>query len=116
MKQSDWLRSLSERPCFLHPARSETQLPAVNCNCPLWFSRQKLRSETIFKRKIASSPKDFILSTMYTRIDNILIEMQQKVGKLFDMYKTYVEKTIYFLNAHVFGHLKSKKLQLKQIL
>ena len=53
---------------------------------------------------------------MYTRIDNILIEMQLKVGKLFDMYKTYVEKTIYFLNAHVLGHLKSKKLQLKQIL
>jgi hypothetical protein len=51
MKQSDWLRSLSERAGFLHPARSETQLPAVKCNCPLWFSRQKLRSETIFKRK-----------------------------------------------------------------
>jgi hypothetical protein len=66
----------------------------VKCNCLLWFSRQKPRSETIFKRKksiknvwkhsltivrkrkwIASSTKDFILSTMFTRIDNILIEM-----------------------------------------
>ena len=99
MKQSDWLRSLSERAGFLHPARSET-LPAVKCNCPLWFSRQKPRSETIFKRKnqpktfekrslaivrirksTVSSPKDFILSTMYTRIGNILIEMRLKVGK-----------------------------------
>jgi hypothetical protein len=53
---------------------------------------------------------------MYTRIDNILREMRLKVGKLFDMYKTYAEKTIYFLNAHVFGHLKAKKLHLKQIL
>jgi hypothetical protein len=51
MKQSDWLRSLSERAGFLHPARSETQLPAVKCNCPLWFSLQNIRSETIFKRK-----------------------------------------------------------------
>jgi hypothetical protein len=51
MKQSDWLKSLSERAGFLHPARSETQLPAVKCNCPLSFSRQKLRSETIFKRE-----------------------------------------------------------------
>jgi hypothetical protein len=33
---------------------------------------------------------------MFTRIDNILIKMRLKVGKLFDMYKTYVyvEKTI----------------------
>ena len=31
IKQSDWLRSLSERADFLHPARSETQLPAVKC-------------------------------------------------------------------------------------
>ena len=57
---------------------------------------------------------------MFTRIDNILIKMRLKVGKLFDMYKTYVEETmygsIYFLNAHVFGHLKAKNLQLKQIL
>jgi hypothetical protein len=68
MKQSDWLRSLSERAGFLHPARSETQLPAL-----------------VF------APKT-------------------------EEYKTYVEKTIYFLNAHVFGHLKAKKLQLKQIL
>jgi hypothetical protein len=51
MKQSDWLWILSERAGFFHPARSVTQLPAVKCNCPLWFSRQKLRSETIFKRK-----------------------------------------------------------------
>jgi hypothetical protein len=51
MKQSDWLRSLSERAGFFHPARSETQLPAVKCNCPLWFLRQKPRNETIFKRK-----------------------------------------------------------------
>jgi hypothetical protein len=58
----------------------------------------------------------FILTTMFTRIDDILIKIRLKVGKLFDMYKTYVEKTIYFLNAHVFGHLKAKKLQLKQIL
>jgi hypothetical protein len=65
---------------------------------------------------IVSSPKGFVLSTMYTKIDNILIEMRLKVGKLFDMYKTYAKKTIYFLNAHVFGHLKAKKLQLKQIL
>jgi hypothetical protein len=98
------------------------QLPALG------FAR-KPRSETIFKRKnlpktfekhsltivriqkwIASSPKDFILSTMFTRIDNILIEMRLKLGKLFDMYKTYVEKTMYFLNAHVFGHLKAKKI------
>jgi hypothetical protein len=50
-EQSDWLRSLSERAGLLHPARSETQLPAVKCNCLLWFSRQKPRSETIFKRK-----------------------------------------------------------------
>jgi hypothetical protein len=57
MKQSDWLRSLSERAGFLHPARSETQLPAVKCNCPLWFSQQKPRSETIFKRK--NQPKTF---------------------------------------------------------
>jgi hypothetical protein len=57
MKQSDWLRSLSERAGFLHSARSETQLPAVKCNCPLWFSRQKPRSETIFKRK--NLPKTF---------------------------------------------------------
>jgi hypothetical protein len=48
---------------------------------------------------------------MYTRIDNILREMRLKVWKLFDMYKTYAEKTTYFLNAHVFGHLKAKKLQ-----
>jgi hypothetical protein len=41
MKQSEWLRSLSERAGFLHPARSETQLPAVKCNCPLWFSGGK---------------------------------------------------------------------------
>ena len=27
MKQSDWLRSLSERAGFLHPARSETHCP-----------------------------------------------------------------------------------------
>ena len=47
---------------------------------------------------------------MFTRIDNILIEMRLKVGKLFDMYKTYAEKTIYFLNAYVFGHLKAKKI------
>jgi hypothetical protein len=111
---------------------------------PLWNAtarcegnnvREKLRSETIFKRNnlpktiekhsltivrirkwIVSSPKDVILSTMFTRIDNILIKMRLKVGKLFDMYKTYVEKTIYFLNAHIFGHLRAKKLQLKQIL
>jgi hypothetical protein len=57
MKKSDWLRSLSERAGFLHPARSETQLPAVKCNCPLWFSRQKLRSGTILKRK--NLPKTF---------------------------------------------------------
>ena len=57
MKQSDWLRSLSERAGFSHPARSETQLPAVKCNCPLWFSRQKMRSETIFRRK--NLPKTF---------------------------------------------------------
>ena len=57
MKQSDWLRNLSERAGFLHPARSETQLPAVKCNCPLWFSRHKLRSETIIKRK--NLPKTF---------------------------------------------------------
>jgi hypothetical protein len=62
---------------------------------------------------IVSSPKDFILSTMYTKIDNILREMRLKVGKLFDMYKTYAKKTIYFLNAHVFGHFKAKKLHLK---
>jgi hypothetical protein len=49
MRQSDWPRSLSERVGFLHPVRSETQLAAVECNCPLWFSRQKPRSETIFK-------------------------------------------------------------------
>jgi hypothetical protein len=53
---------------------------------------------------------------MYTRIVNILREMRLKVGKLFDMYKTYAKKTIYFLNAHVFGHFNAKKLQLKQIL
>jgi hypothetical protein len=29
MKQIDWLRGLSERVGILHPARSETQLPAV---------------------------------------------------------------------------------------
>jgi hypothetical protein len=29
MKQSDWLKSLSERAGFLHPARSEMQLPAL---------------------------------------------------------------------------------------
>jgi hypothetical protein len=29
MKQSDWLRSLSERAGFLHPA-------ALKRNCPLW--------------------------------------------------------------------------------
>jgi hypothetical protein len=29
---------------------------------------------------------------MFTRIDNILIEMRLKVGKLFDMYKIYAEK------------------------
>jgi hypothetical protein len=63
-----------------------------------------------------SSPKDFILSTMFTKIDNILREMRLKVGKLFDMYKTYAKKTRFFLKAHVFGHLKAKKLQLKQIL
>jgi hypothetical protein len=57
MKQSDWLKSLLERAVFLHPARSETQLPAVKCNCPLWFSRQKMRNETIFKRK--KLPKTF---------------------------------------------------------
>jgi hypothetical protein len=28
MKQSDWLRSISEPAVFLHPARSETQLHA----------------------------------------------------------------------------------------
>jgi hypothetical protein len=28
MKQSDWLRSLSERAGFLHPARSETHATA----------------------------------------------------------------------------------------
>jgi hypothetical protein len=65
---------------------------------------------------IVSSSKGFVLSTMYTKIDNSLIEMRLKVGKLFDMYKTYAKKTIYLLNAHVFGHLKAKKLQLKQIL
>jgi hypothetical protein len=77
-----------------------------------------MRSETIFKRKnlpktfekhsltivrirkwIASSPKGFILSTMFTRIDNILIKMRQKVGS----YLTCI-------------NLKAKKLQLKQIL
>jgi hypothetical protein len=57
MKQSDWLRSLSERAGFLHPSRSETQLPVVKCNCPLWFSRQKMRSETIYKRQ--NLPKTF---------------------------------------------------------
>jgi hypothetical protein len=50
MKQSDWLRSLSERAgVFL-----------LDC----------------------IKPKDLvILSTMYTRIDNILREMRLKVGK-----------------------------------
>ena len=57
MKQSDWLWSLSERAGFLNPARSETQLPALKCNWPLGFSHQKLRSETIFKRK--NLPKTF---------------------------------------------------------
>jgi hypothetical protein len=97
MKQSDWLRSLSERAGFLHPARFETQLPAVKCNCPLWFSRQKMRSETIFKRnklpktlekrrltigryenKFHQALKTYILSTMYTRINNILRKMRLK--------------------------------------
>ena len=45
---------------------------------------------------------------MYTRIYNILREMRLKFRKLFDMYKTYAWKTIYFLNDHVFGHLKVK--------
>jgi hypothetical protein len=40
IKQSDWLRSLSERAGFLYSARSEMQLPTVKCNCPLRFSRQ----------------------------------------------------------------------------
>jgi hypothetical protein len=55
---------------------------------------------------------------MFTRIDNILIKMRQKVGSYLTCIKliAYVEKTIYFLNAHVFGYLKAKKLQLKQIL
>jgi hypothetical protein len=34
---------------FFASARSETQLPAVKCTCPLWFSRQKPKSESIFK-------------------------------------------------------------------
>jgi hypothetical protein len=34
MKQSDWLRSLSERAGFLHPARSETQLPRCEMQLP----------------------------------------------------------------------------------
>ena len=66
---------------------------------------------------------------MYTRIDNILIEMRLKVGKLFDMYKTYVRRenyiffkcsSIFYLNAHekiiartdivkeMFSHLKER--------
>jgi hypothetical protein len=55
---------------------------------------------------------------MFTRIDNILIEMRLKVGKLFDMYKTNVEKTIFFKCSSFSKcfHLKAKKLQLKQIL
>jgi hypothetical protein len=59
MKQSDWLRSLSKRAGFLHPARSETQLHA-RCEMQLpalVFRRQKIRSETIFKRK--KLPKTF---------------------------------------------------------
>jgi hypothetical protein len=40
-----------------------------------------------------------------------LIEMRLKVGKLFDMYKTYVEKTIYFLNAYAcIRPLRSEKI------
>jgi hypothetical protein len=50
---------------------------------------------------------------MYTKIDNILREVRLKVGKLFDMYKTYAEKSIYFLNAHVFGHFKAKNYSLR---
>jgi hypothetical protein len=47
MKQSDWLRSLSERAGFLLSG-----LLSNACNCPLCrFSRQKLRSETIFNLK-----------------------------------------------------------------
>jgi hypothetical protein len=47
---------------------------------------------------------------MFTRIDKILIEMRRKVGKLFDMYKTYVEKTIYFFKCSWVRPLKSEKI------
>jgi hypothetical protein len=103
---------------------------------PLWFLQKKMRSETIFRRKNLPKPFDkrslmivryelhqalktsYYISTMFTRIDNFFREMRLNIGKLFDMYKTLIsrENYIFFLNAHVCGHLKAKKLQLKQIL
>jgi hypothetical protein len=61
MKQSDWLRSLSERAGFLHLARSETQLPAL-------VFAQKSRSETIFKQK--NLPKAFGKRSLTTLMQN----------------------------------------------
>jgi hypothetical protein len=56
---------------------------------------------------------NFILSTMYIRIDNILREMWLKVRKLFDAEKTM---HILVLNTHVYGYLKAKNYSLvKQI-
>jgi hypothetical protein len=39
MKQSDWLKTLSERSGFLHPAHSETQFTQL----PAWPSWQTLK-------------------------------------------------------------------------
>jgi hypothetical protein len=45
MKQSDWLRSLSERAGFLHLARSES-------NCLLLFSRKNRGVKQFLNKKI----------------------------------------------------------------
>jgi hypothetical protein len=60
MKQSDWLRSLSERAGFLHPARSETQLPAVKCNCPLWPKIRYYKDVTLCENYV----RDFFIAAI----------------------------------------------------
>jgi hypothetical protein len=50
---------------------------------------------------------------MFTRIDNILIEMRLKVGKLFDIYKTYVRREnqnyIFLKNSLIIQEQNTKK-------
>ena len=69
VKQSDWLRSISERASFSHPARSEMQ-PAALVLAP------KPKSETILKLK--SLPKNFTNNSHKTTMNCIKLKRIHK--------------------------------------